>query len=631
MTRIEGHLAIYAEIDPSERKVRNSRACMMMFRGFEVILRGRPPEDAIHITSRTCGVCGASHANAAALACDVASGYAPTPLGVALRNMAFAMTDYIYDHSIILNLLGGPDYSELIVSKLTPSVWERARETPTKYSGIHGYKTIADIMRDLNPITGRIWKLTAIYQRIAREAGVLLYGRHPHPSTLVPGGIGVDLSLGEYIFEGYYSRLTALTVWVKFVWAIWQDIHDFFVSIGYGLNGKTHEPPSEVTAGWADDPEVYGQFAKSSGTSNWKTLWEHLDEIYEARLEKPGYAMGHELVTKSVVEINQGWLEFVDSGFYRDWVKEGIKPPWGDWIREDPLGNPLAFGNEELLPYHPWNKTTLPKPGALNIFEKYSWDAEPRLMLKNGRIVPLETNPISQLWINTLYATKVELGGYEVWKSDGSKLSFTLPRAMPTAGAPDPCPTPGGCPDLYGELEITWTLPKYSTTIERVLARAVHLALVANIAWANLLYALRLWSAGHRKASSPWQYGAYPAFSYSFGWLMVPRGVNQHWLVQQHGRIANYQYEAPTTKSGSPRNARCTDPYKDQCTGAFEMAVLNCLITEEVEPESWTGLDIVRAIRSFDPCIACAVAAEVKRDGMVIRKIEKVVSPACNA
>lgn len=323
-----------------------------------------------------------------------------------------------------------------------------AQSTPTQYSNIHGYKTIADIMTDLNPVTGRIWRLTVEYQRIAREAGVLLYGRHSHPSTLVPGGISTDLSLAGSIFEQYYTRLTALTAWVKFVWAIWQDLHDFYVSIGYELNGKTHDPPSMFAAGWADDPEVYGSFAPTSSPAQWKTLWEHLDEIYQARLEKPGYAMGGtNLVTKSVVEMNQGWLEFVDTSFYYDWYKHNVLPPWGGyWIKEDPLGNPIAFGNDELIPYHPWNKTTMPKPQAINFTEKYSWDAEPRLMLKDGTIAPIETNPITQLWIDTLYATKVSLGDYEIWSSNGSQLTFKLQAAQPTSQPPKYAQYPAAAP-----------------------------------------------------------------------------------------------------------------------------------------------------------------------------------------
>ncbi len=103
-----GPFSSYIEIDSSTKHVTSAYTSAMMFRGgFEVFLRGRPPEDAIAITSRSCGVCGAAHANASVVANDVASGYTPTPLGVALRNMAYAMTDYIYDHSIILNMLGG--------------------------------------------------------------------------------------------------------------------------------------------------------------------------------------------------------------------------------------------------------------------------------------------------------------------------------------------------------------------------------------------------------------------------------------------------------------------------------------------------------------------------------------------
>lgn len=64
ITRIEGHLALKAEIDVNQRKPKDTWVSATMFRGFEVFLRGRAPEDAIAISSRVCGVCGASHANA---------------------------------------------------------------------------------------------------------------------------------------------------------------------------------------------------------------------------------------------------------------------------------------------------------------------------------------------------------------------------------------------------------------------------------------------------------------------------------------------------------------------------------------------------------------------------------------
>lgn len=624
ITRIEGHLALYAEVDSSTKRVANAKTVATMFRGFEIILRGRAPEDAIAITSRSCGVCGAAHAKASVLANDVAAGVAPKPMGVALRALAYAMTDYIYDHSIILNLLGGPDYSEMIVSKLTPSVWQTAKSTPAKYSDIHGYRTVADIMTDLNPVQGKIWQLTVHYQRIAREAGVLIYGRHSHPSTLIPGGISTDLSLGASLFEEYYARLSKLTAWVKFIWAIWRDLYEFYRDIGYWENGKTHDPPVEFTAGWADHPEVYYN-AAASANGDWRKLYAQLDEVYRARAEKPGVAVGDQLVTTSMLETNRGWLEFVDTSFYIDWVKHNIAPP-GGWIKEDPTGEPIAGGVDSLIPYHEWNKTTMPRPGAVNFAEKYSWNAEPRLFFLSGSykgdIAPIETNPISQLWIDALSATKFELAGFKAWESNGSTMKIYLP-----GGTVEPALPPG----TAQELTITWDLPKYSTTIERVLARATHLAAVAAIAWAYLEEALALLAAGKVETSMRWAYGQWPSQSYSFGWWQVPRGTVQHWLVQSGGKIINYQYQAPTTKNVSPLNNRCSGPWAGrQCTGPFEMSVLNSFVTEEAPPDQWTGLDFVRAIRSFDPCLACAVHAEVKGEaGRVIRVVERLVSNAC--
>lgn len=167
--------------------------------------------------------------------------------------------------------------------------------------------------------------------------------------------------------------------------------------------------------------------------------------------------------------------------------------------------------------------------------------------------------------------------------------------------------------------------------MERLLARAVHLALVVSLAWANLLYGLRLVSAGRVQTSRPWSFGKWPSFSYSFGWWQVPRGNCMHWLVQQNGRIVNYQYEAPTTPNVSPQNSRCTDPWKGQCRGPFEMSVINSKVTEEVPPDQWTGLDFVRAIRSFDPCLACAVHFEAKGEGgRVYNVVEKIIWNACS-
>jgi Ni,Fe-hydrogenase I large subunit len=60
-------------------------------------------------------------------------------------------------------------------------------------------------------------------------------------------------------------------------------------------------------------------------------------------------------------------------------------------------------------------------------------------------------------------------------------------------------------------------------------------------------------------------------------------------------KIANYQCVVPTTWNGSPRDD------KDQ-PGPIEQALIGSKVKDETNP-----FEIVRIVRSFDPCIACAV------------------------
>ena len=70
ITRIEGHLKVELEIEGG--KVIDARSSGTLFRGFEIILKGRDPQDAQHLTQRACGICSASHATAASLTLESA-------------------------------------------------------------------------------------------------------------------------------------------------------------------------------------------------------------------------------------------------------------------------------------------------------------------------------------------------------------------------------------------------------------------------------------------------------------------------------------------------------------------------------------------------------------------------------
>ncbi|MGI9245154.1 MAG: nickel-dependent hydrogenase large subunit, partial [Steroidobacteraceae bacterium] len=61
ITRIEGHLRIEVNVDQNN-VIRNAVSTGTMWRGLEVILRGRDPRDAWAFVQRICGVCTGVHA-----------------------------------------------------------------------------------------------------------------------------------------------------------------------------------------------------------------------------------------------------------------------------------------------------------------------------------------------------------------------------------------------------------------------------------------------------------------------------------------------------------------------------------------------------------------------------------------
>ncbi len=594
ITRIEGHLGLRVIVDTETRRTdpESVRSFVTMFRGFEVFLRGRPPEDEPHIASRICGVCGASHANAGVKAVDMAYGVTPLPMGVVLRNLAWVMTDHLYDHSIILNMLEGPDYSEAIVSKLTPSVYEEAKKTYAEHRDIHGFTTIADIMKALNPISGKMWQLAVKYQRLAREAGVLIYGRHSHPSTLIPGGISTDLTNAEYLLVGYTYRLTKITAWVKFNYLVWEDLLRFFEDIGYADNGLTYDPPIVVSSGIFEDPEAY---ASIGDYADWEEVYKGIDGAAEARTLKPGIVLKGELVTTKYTEINVSIMEHVERAFYLDWADKVRNEEW--YTEQDPLGRKLLWGHYDPA-YHPWNKVTVPKPGARDWASKYSWAAHVRLVWKDGTIVPFEVGPYARLLVTSMQ--KSDFG------SGNRVLKVTLPRACS-----DDLPAA-----VCEEMTFEWEVPMKSTTIYRLWARAFNLLMDAYAAWLNVTRALEYVKTGKVETSRPWR--APGRITRGVGFTEAPRGTVRHWLVQKGGKILNVQIHAPTTGNVSPRDKWGMSP--------FEQSAANTYVTEEVDPEHWQGLDYVRAIRSFDPCLACAVHVQFAREGQVVRTVKKMIT-----
>src|SRR6476659_6246054 len=156
ITRIVGSLGIYTKIDFSQKKVAECWSTSSIFRGYSVFLKGKDPRDSHFITSRICGICGDNHATCSVYAQNMAYGIKPPPLAEWIVNLGEA-AEYMFDHNLFQDNLVGVDYCEQMVKETNPSVLAKAETTLAPNAKIHGFRTIADIMRSLNPFKGSFY------------------------------------------------------------------------------------------------------------------------------------------------------------------------------------------------------------------------------------------------------------------------------------------------------------------------------------------------------------------------------------------------------------------------------------------------------------------------------------------
>ena len=132
----------------------------------------------------------------------------------------------MFDHNIFQENLVGVDYCEKMVSETNPGVLAKAENTQAPHADAHGYRTIADIMRALNPFTGEFYREALQVSRWTREMFCLMEGRHVHPSTLYPGGIGTTATI--QLMTDYMTRLMRYVEFMKKVVPMHDDLFDFF-------------------------------------------------------------------------------------------------------------------------------------------------------------------------------------------------------------------------------------------------------------------------------------------------------------------------------------------------------------------------------------------------------------------
>ena len=225
ITRIVGSLGIFTKIDFDAKKVAECHSTSSIFRGYSIFMKGKDPRDAHFITSRICGICGDNHATCATYAQNMAFGVRPPAIAEWIVNLGEA-AEYMFDHNIFQDNLVGVDFCEQMVKETNPKVLAKAETTSAPHANEHGFRTIADIMRALNPFSGSFYLEALQMSRMTREMFCLMEGRHVHPSTLYPGGVGTVPTV--QLFTDYIVRLMKYVEFMKKVLPLHDDLFDFF-------------------------------------------------------------------------------------------------------------------------------------------------------------------------------------------------------------------------------------------------------------------------------------------------------------------------------------------------------------------------------------------------------------------
>lgn len=556
ITRIVGSLGIYATIDFKQREVRSCHATSSIFRGYSLFMKGKDPRDAHFITSRICGICGDNHATCSVYNQNMAYGITPPHLAEWIINLGEA-AEYMFDHNIYQENLVGVDYCERMVKETNPGVLERANHTEAPHAGDHGYRTIGDIMRSLNPIEGEFYREALQVSRYTREMFCLMEGRHVHPSTLYPGGVGTVPSI--QLITDYLTRLMRYVEFLKKVVPLHDDLFDFFYE---ALPGYEHVGERRILLGcWGslNDP-AHCDFTYANMSAWGKEMFV-----------TPGVIVDGRLVTNDLVDINLGMRILLGSSYYDDWAPSDGGAGHEVFVERDPLGNPVDVR-------HPWNQHTIPRPAKRDFDSQYSWTMSPRWFDGQDHLA-LDTGggPLARLWSTALSGT-VDIGGYV--RATGNSIVFHLPKSA-----------------LKPAATYEWTIPQRSNALERNRARTYFQLYAAAAALHFVDKALEEIRAGRTETWTPFEV---PDEAVSVGFTEAVRGVLSHHMVIRDGKIANYHPYPPTPWNGSVRDSYGTP-------GPYEDAVQNTPIFEENPPESFKGIDIMRAVRSFDPCLPCGV------------------------
>ena len=218
ITRIEGHLRV--EMEVTNGKVSDAWVSGGCFRGMELVVENRTPEDAAQIVQRICGVCPVSHSHASTIAAEKAYGIQISNNARIIRNLMEG-AQFLHSHILWFYNLAALDYVDPInaLEADVADAYARAQEagtsmnsdlfalkdrlkkfadngqlsifsgnwfpTPEQYAEGSNEYTLPP---EINLICTAHYLEALKMQARASEIAALLGGKMPHVMTIVPGG-----------------------------------------------------------------------------------------------------------------------------------------------------------------------------------------------------------------------------------------------------------------------------------------------------------------------------------------------------------------------------------------------------------------------------------------------------------
>jgi hydrogenase large subunit len=540
--RIEGHLRVEVNLD-QDNVIRNAVSSGVMWRGLEVILKGRDPRDAWAFTERICGVCTGVHALASVRCVEDALAIKIPDNANIIRNIMHSVL-YTHDHLVHFYHLHALDWVDVIsalkadaskTAALATSLsdWpgnstQQVQAVKDRLAGFvakgqlgifaNGYwgHPAMKLSPEVNLLAVSHYLQALDYQRRANQVVAILGGKTPNIQNLAVGGVANAINLDNDSTLNM-SKLYAVKDLLDEMKAFIEQV--YFVDV------------CAIGAMYADWLK-YG-----SGVTNYLAVPDLPTDTKGTQFDLPGGTIfsGDLTQVRSITS-------FEDPYFQKN-VSECITHAWydGDWTR------------------HPYEEDTVPHHTAYEPDKKYSWIKAPRF---DGH--PMQVGPLAQVLIGFAQ-------GHEATTRWATKALATAGKVAGT----------------------TLTPAVLHSTLGRHAARMIRTAVICELATKHWgLLAENIGKGDTRIFNEP----VFPkGEQQGFGFHEAPRGTLSHWIVIEDGKIKNYQAVVPSTWNAGPRDA------KDQ-PGPYEASLVGNPIADAERP-----LEVLRTIHSFDPCIACAI------------------------